>query len=496
MATNGATATASVQVVVAAPGAPSVSVTASANPVAGTATTFTISAAPAAGSNTTIRTVSVTFGDGTSANLGAVNGSTTTQHAYASAGTYTATATAEVSNGATATASTQVVVTGPGAPSISVAATGRPVANSPTTFTITTAPPPGTNATITNVQVDFGDNTTVVNLGAVPGSATTQHVYASARTYTVSATATASNGGAATASTQVVVAAPPSPSISIAVSANPVTGRATTFTITTAPAPGSGTTIQNVRVDFGDNTALNLGAVAGTATTQHVYTAAATYNVSAIASDTGGGTATANTSVVVVPAANVSLAVSANPVAGTAAQFTVTVSPTTGVTIQNVTLRYGDGTQDDLGAISGVQVKPHTYAAGGTFTASAVVTIAGGTVPLTTTINLAVCGILSNPVTITSRVISGFQAWPGGNTRFTSATCEATLRAPTGTISVAGDSWSIIGVIGYSNCTVAVQLPICGPAGSAAAVVNGRPICSNPVAAGPVSRATATLNCR
>src|SRR6185295_20357739 len=234
---GGTTATASVQVVVGAP-APTVSVTAGANPVAGTATTFTITAAPAAGSNTTIQNVRVTFGDGTPpVDLGAVGNSTTTQHVYAAPGNYTASATATVSNGATATASTQVVVTGPGAPSLSVTvSTTRPVAGTPTTFTITTAPPPGTNATIQNVRVTFGDGTAPVDLGAVGGSSTTQHVYAAGGTYTVSMTATASNGGTATASTQVVVVAPPAPSISITPDANPVTGRATMFTVTTAPA--------------------------------------------------------------------------------------------------------------------------------------------------------------------------------------------------------------------------------------------------------------------
>jgi PKD repeat protein len=346
--------------------------------------------------------------------------------------------------------------------------------------------------------VDFGDNTTVVNLGAVPGSATTQHVYASARTYTVSATATASNGGSATASTQVVVAAPPSPSISITAGANPVTGRAVTFSIVTAPAPGSGTTIQSVVVDFGDMTpVVNLGAVAGSATTQHVYALAGTFTVSATATDTGGGSATARTTVVVVSSATLSLSASANPVAGTAMQFTVGVAPGPGVAIQNVRLTYGDGTQDDLGVVSGTpMVKSHTYATGGTFPVTLIVTIAGGTAPLTTMTNVGVCGLLSNPVTITSRVVNTLQAWPGGDSRFTSATCSATLRAPTGTISnVIGDAWSITGVVGYSNCTVAAQPPTCGSPAAIPSLVNGRPVCSS-AAGGAVSRATATLNCR
>jgi PKD repeat protein len=500
---NGATATASTQVAVAAP-APTVSVTAGANPVAGTATTFTITAAPAAGSNTTIQNVRVTFGDGSSADLGAVN-STTTQHVYAAAGNYTASATATVSNGATATASTQVVVVAPappGAPSLSIAPTGRPVANTPTTFTITTAPPPGTNATITNVRVNFGDNTPLVDLGALGASATTQHVYASPGTRTVSATATASNGGTATASTQVVIAAPPSPSISITAGANPVTGRAVTFSITTTPAPGSGTTIQNVRVNFGDNTPVaDLGAVAGSATTQHVYAAAGTFTVTATAADTGGGTATATTSVIVVASATLSLSASAGPVASVAMQFTVGVAPGPGVTIQNVRLAYGDGTQDDLGVVSGTpRVQSHTYAASGVVTATLTVTIAGGTTPLTTSISVTVaCGPLTNrTLTFTSLVIGMLQNWPGTlQTVSTGPSCLANIRAPTGAINApSGNTWTLSSTVGYqgANCTLTSQVPTCA-GGGGALQPNGRPFCPN---ADPALRSTAAVvvNCR
>ena len=348
---GGLTATASTQAVVAAPGAPTVSVTASASPVAGVVTTLTITAAPAPGSGTTIQNVRVTFGDGAPAvDLGAVSGSTTTQHIYAAGGSYTVSVTATASNAATAVASTQVAVAAPGAPSVSVTAGANPIAGNSTTFTVTAAPAPGSNTTIQNVRVTFGDGSAPVDLGAVSGSTTTQHVYAAGGTYTVSATATASSGGTANASSQVVVAPRPSPSVSISAGANATTSRPVTFTVTAAPASGSNTTIQSVQVTFGDLTApADLGAVTGTATTQHVDAAPGTYTVSATATDTGGATATANTSVVVVAAATVSLAASANPVAATPMQFTLTITPSPGVTIQNATLRYGDGAQDDLG---------------------------------------------------------------------------------------------------------------------------------------------------
>ncbi len=503
---GGATATASTEVVVAAPGAPSVSVTASASPVAGSATTFTITATPASGSNTALQNVRVTFGDGTAAvDLGAVSGSTTTQHVYATGGSYTVSAVATASNGGTATASTQVVVAAPGAPSISVTASANPVAGSATTFTITAAPAPGSNATIQNVQVTFGDSTAPVDLGAVSGSTTTQHVYAAAGSYTVSAVATASNGGTATASTQVVVSAPPSPSVSITAGANPSAGLATTFTITAAPAPGSGATIQNVQVTFGDLTApVDLGAISGTATTQHVYTAAGTFTVSATATASNGGTATANTTVVVVAPASVSLAASANPVAGSATNFTVTVLPSPGVTIQNVMLNYGDGVQDNLGVVSGTPVvKAHTYATGGTFTVSAIVTIVGGAAALTTSITVVVapCAVIDHTFSITSVVVSALHAWPGGRQTFApTSQCSVTISAPTGTISnLSGDTWAIVGAVGRTSCTISPQVPSCGGVGSSSGLLsNLRPYCSNAAATifDSASTATAIVHCQ
>ena len=220
-----------------------------------------------------MRSVRVTFGDGTApVDLGGVAGNAITAgHVYASAGAFLVEVTATDSGTGTATASTQIVVAAPGAPTVSLTASPNPVAGVATTFTITAAPATGGN--IQNVHVTFGDGTAPVDLGAVSGSTSTQHVYAAAGTYTVSVIVTDGGGGTATASTQVVVTAPGAPTVSVTASANPVSGSVTTFTIAAAPGPGSNTTIQNVRVTFGDGSAPgdDLGAISGSTTTQHVY---------------------------------------------------------------------------------------------------------------------------------------------------------------------------------------------------------------------------------
>jgi hypothetical protein len=90
-------------------------------------------------------------------------------------------------------------------PVVTVIAPPNAVAQTPVPFTIGAVPAPGSNTTITNVSVDFGDGSRA-NLGAASGPATSvQHVYTTGGSYTVSVTATDSGGGTATAATVIAV---------------------------------------------------------------------------------------------------------------------------------------------------------------------------------------------------------------------------------------------------------------------------------------------------
>jgi PKD repeat protein len=184
---------------VTAPTKPTVAISATALGTAGAPTTFTFSA------NTTqagasMDDVSINFGDGTTARLGATSGTgLTAQHVYVSAGTYTATITATDSNGATASASTVIIVGGRAPIGISVAASPNPVVkNAVTTFTITfdgTAP-----SNVSGYDWAFGDNTTDHTSGK-----STQHIYAAAGGYTARVTVTTTDGNSGNATTQVTV---------------------------------------------------------------------------------------------------------------------------------------------------------------------------------------------------------------------------------------------------------------------------------------------------
>jgi hypothetical protein len=207
--------------------------------------------------------------------------------------------------------------------------------------------------------------------------------------------------------------------------------------------------------------------------------------------------------VVVVAPLTLSLAVSSNNVARAAAQFTVSTTTAPGVTIQNVSLNYGDGSTDQLGVVGATPVvKPHTYAAGGTFTATASATYAGGLQPVTRSIAVVVspCYAVSNTFSITSVVDATLNNWPGGQQTFNPVSgCSVTITAPTGNISnLSGDTWAIAGRAGYGSCTLTPQTPSCGSLGANSGLLgNGRPYCSNSsIVFGGTSTATAIVQCQ
>jgi adhesin/invasin len=180
-----------------------VGITVSANPVAGTATTFTITATPTPGA--AITSVAVDLGDGTRRTLS--GNVATLQYAYAAPGPYLVTAIATDSSGATGSTSTSVVVGSQLQPTVSLTTvTTNPTAGTDVTFTATVAPAAATGTVIRQVLIDFGEpGVPKTDLGAATGTIALHHVYQNGGTYTVVLTATDSNGGVGTAVTTIFV---------------------------------------------------------------------------------------------------------------------------------------------------------------------------------------------------------------------------------------------------------------------------------------------------
>jgi PKD repeat protein len=206
---NGLTGQASTQVVVTGGSAgPNVSVAVTpTTQTVGLPVTISYSATTSVGINfPTIRSMQITFGDGTpSVSIKPSRG--TTAYTYRSPGTYTITVTATDSTGLQGQGQATVLITGPAqTPVVTLSA-------SPLTATVGQAvnftgavsfASPGT--VTTNVTIAYGDGMTETPQTTGAGFIA-QHSYGSAATYTATLTVTDSNGRTGQSSIQVMVIA-------------------------------------------------------------------------------------------------------------------------------------------------------------------------------------------------------------------------------------------------------------------------------------------------
>lgn len=132
--------------------------------------------------------VVINWGDGNETDLGIVSAERVVTHTYNDSGPYAIIATAS-DNGEVHTNAVTVTVSPRPSPTVSVSpATGTTA----TVFTFTITPPTG-GAGLRNVEIDFGDGSSL-DLGAPTGASTVTHVYGSAGTYTVRVTQTDGTG--------------------------------------------------------------------------------------------------------------------------------------------------------------------------------------------------------------------------------------------------------------------------------------------------------------
>jgi hypothetical protein len=321
--TGTAAQTATVTVAVNSPPSVSVGAPSPASPSVGQSVTFPLTyAADATGSP--IQSVTVDFGDGSKATTFPGKPSSVT-HTYNAIGSYSVRATALDALGDTSTAagSVNVVALGSvivGAPSPSTPSVGQAV-TFPLTYSTTGGSP------IQRISVDWGDGTSNSYTGT-PSSV--NHTYTSGGTFAMRVTAFDAFGNTSSGGTSLTVGARPQPTVSITTGAqNPQAGSDVTFTVTVTPASGTGTSIQDVFIDFGDGTTKDLGPSSGTITVHHVYDATGTYTVVVTATDSNGGVGRAATTVFVQAAPPLGVTLTASAATGTlftVETFTATVT--------------------------------------------------------------------------------------------------------------------------------------------------------------------------
>jgi PKD repeat protein len=145
----------------------------------------------------------------------------------------------------------------------------------------------------TNVSVNWGDGTTQ-DLGVVASARTVTHVYSNPGVYPITVSASGPDGESFSTAATATVAARPAPTITVTPTTPGTTATTFTFTVTAA----ANTNPRNLRVEFGDGDATELGATT-TGFVTHRYTSPGTYVARVIQTDSAGGTSAASVAVTV-----------------------------------------------------------------------------------------------------------------------------------------------------------------------------------------------------
>jgi adhesin/invasin len=164
--------------------------------------------------------------------------------------------------------------------------------------------------------------------------------------------------------------------------ATPLAGAPVTLTITPAA-----NTAPRVVVNWGDGVLEDLGIVAAARTATHVYQRSGPYTIAAAAT-TDGETFNTATSVTVGSAAAITLSDPPATAPLTGVPVTFTVTPTAG-TSPRVIVSWGDGTQEDLGIVTGPRSVAHSYSTAGSYTVTATSTAGGDTFSASKVVTIA-----------------------------------------------------------------------------------------------------------
>jgi Big-like domain-containing protein/PKD domain-containing protein len=185
------TGTASGSVVVGILGTPALAITPPTSPPSvGLPATFTFAVTAATTNASSVRDVTVSWGDGTQSNLGAITGSNAVSHVYNTANNFNVVATVTDSAGTSVQVSTTVTVIATPTPTVIITPSVPATSGGATTtvsFQLQVTPPSGVG--IVNAVLNFGDGQSA-QLGGLNGTTTVQHGYTQKGPATVSLTVT------------------------------------------------------------------------------------------------------------------------------------------------------------------------------------------------------------------------------------------------------------------------------------------------------------------
>jgi hypothetical protein len=207
--TTGSSGTASGSVTVVVTNAPTLVITPPTSPPSvGLPAAFTFAVTAAASNGSAVRDLTVSWGDGTTEDLGAVTGNAVASHVYSRIGTYVVTATVTDAAGNRNTVSTSTTVIAVARPTVLVTPTPQTQNRGGTvTFTIQVTAPAGIG--IIDTTIDFGDGQTSDLGGAL--SASVPHIYnplTVPKSFAVTVTVTDTAGNITQGTTTVSITGP------------------------------------------------------------------------------------------------------------------------------------------------------------------------------------------------------------------------------------------------------------------------------------------------
>jgi len=218
------------------------------------------------------------------------------------------------------------------------------------------------------------------NGAAVTVLTTSQQATVTASVGVSSGTGGTGSGGSSSgqASGTVTVNVRNAPSITVTSPAPPIyKGVAARFTFTVTAASANGSAVREVKVNWGDGRTDILGTFTGSQTQDHIFTNDGTFVVTGTVTDGSGDSNSTSTTVSVLSLPKASVLVTPSAFSASAPAtitFTIAISGLpSGVSLRSVSIDYGDGQDEELGATASA-TRSHVYTTGGGVTRKITVT--------------------------------------------------------------------------------------------------------------------------
>ena len=262
-------------------------------------------------------------------------------------------------------------------------------------------------------QTRNGLAVTTFHAGNVSGVAQVRAVSGAATGSTTSGTGT---GATTTTANVVEITIGAAAATRVALSASPTTVSSSggTSEVTATVLDGSGNVLSGVPVVFSTTAGSLSSSTANTDSSGRATVTLTTNRAATVTARAGGGTSAPSAEIAITAASPPSVSLTVSPASPAAGQpVTLTITPGgigTGTPAPRAVVNWGDGSQEDIGAVASARSVAHTYSSAGSYT----ITVRATTEGESTTASAGVLVGLPPSVTVSATPTSG----PAASTTF------------------------------------------------------------------------------